>query len=145
MSKKGGVRFKSTRRNKSIRRNTRKVRAAPNAYNRSMKLRSLRKSYPSERRLAAFRAEVAAKAQRKIERVQAEAQREINRMARRARGENSDDEDEAPHASHAAASVPEDRSMRAAIRSLAAFGNLGEQMPRASTRKQRRGKHNMHI
>lgn len=139
MSKKGGVRFHHTRRNKSARKSTLKVRPIHSAYNRSVKLRSLSKSYPSESRLAAFRAKVAAKAQRKIERVQAEAQREMERFARRARGENSNNDD-APHASHAAASVAENRSMRAAIRSLAAFGNLGEQLPRASTRKQPRNK-----
>ena len=138
MSKKGGVRFKSIRRNKS----TRKVRGMPSAYNRSVKLRSLKHSYASYKRREnrkSLRRSTARAAH------QAAVQREMNRMARRARGENSNDEEEnAPRAASAAASVSENRSVRAAIRSLSAFGNLGEQQPRASTRKQRRGKHNMH-
>ncbi len=135
MSKKGGVRFKSIRRNKS----TRKVRNMPSAYNRFVKLRSLKRSYASHKRREnrkSLRRSTARAAH------QAAVQREMNQMARRARGENSNDEEEnAPRAASAAA---ENRSVRAAIRSLAAFGNLGEQQPRASTRKQRRGKHSMY-
>jgi hypothetical protein len=120
MSKKGGARFKSSRRS-----STRKVRNVPSAFNHSVKLHSLRRSYSaykkSQNRKSARRSTARAAAL-------AAAQRNIDRMARRARGENSNEEN-APHAkqaSSAASSRAANRDMRALDRSLAAFGNLGE-------------------
>ena len=130
MSKKGGVQTSKSIR--LLRQSTRKAaRPYPSEYHRYAKLKSIG-SYKAHRRAENRRSR---KAQRKIERAQAEAHREIERFARRARGENSDNDD-APHASHAVASVAENRSMRAAIRSLAASA-IGEQLSRASTRTQR--------
>ncbi len=118
MSKKGGVRFKSTRRQ-----STRKIRGMPSPLNRSVRLHSLRRSYSaykkSQNRKSARRSRARASAL-------AAAQRNIDRMARRARGENSNEENDAPRAS-AASSRAAERSLRAVDRSLAAFGNLGEQ------------------
>ena len=129
MSKKGGVQA-----SKSIRQSTRKAaRPYPIEYHRYAKLKSIG-SYKAHKRAENRRSR---KAQREIERAQAEAQREIERFARHARGENSDnDNDDAPRASHAVASVAEKRSMSAAIREFKKSA-ISEQLPRASTRKQR--------
>jgi hypothetical protein len=118
MSKRGGVRVKHRR--QSTYKRTLKS-GMPRVHNLSIKLRSLKRSYSSykssQNRKAARRA---ATARRALE----AAQRNIDRMARRARGENSNNNNS--HTSSAASSKAANRSLRAAERSLAAFGSLGE-------------------
>jgi hypothetical protein len=110
----------------------------PRVHNLSIKLRSMKRLYPSFKRIqnreaaraAAVARRAAATARRSAATARhalAAAQRNIDRMARYARGENSNNN--APRAASAASassSRAANRSLRAAERSLAAFGSLGE-------------------